>query len=89
MRDFSFRSLIVADPSNPEYCYGGHAVCCVGYNEEKQLLKFKNSWSTDWGQNGYGYISYDYAKEYLWDAWGCKDLSVTSEMLKGARSLIE
>jgi C1A family cysteine protease len=79
---------IIKDPANPQYGYGGHAICAVGYNDFKKLVKFKNSWSTNWGQNGYGYISYNYINQYMWDAWACKDLSVTKEMLKGTRKLI-
>jgi len=79
---------IVKDPANPDYCYGGHAICAVGYDNSRNLIKFKNSWSKNWGENGYGYISYNYVMRYMWDAWTCKDLSVTKEMLKGSRQLI-
>ena len=67
---------LVPLPKNPALDYGGHAICLVGYDDEKRLLKFKNSWSTAWGQNGYGYLSYDYF-EYIIDAWTCLDLKVT------------
>jgi hypothetical protein len=36
--------------------YGAHAVNIVGYNDNGFI--FKNSWGTDWGDNGYGYISF-------------------------------
>lgn len=38
---------------------GTHAICLVGYDDTMQAFKFINSWGTDWGINGYGYISYD------------------------------
>jgi hypothetical protein len=38
----------------------GHAVSIVGYNENGFLIK--NSWGTTWGENGYGWVSYDYHK---------------------------
>lgn len=38
---------------------GLHAVCLVGYSDEKQAFKLINSWGTDWGVDGYGWISYD------------------------------
>jgi len=80
---------VVQDPANPDNLYGGHAICAVGFDSTTERIKFKNSWSPLWGQNGYGYFSYDYIKNYMWDAWACKDLSVTKEMLKESRSLFE
>jgi len=81
---------IVPMPRDSAYCYGGHAVCAVGYDQHKKLIKFKNSWSTNWGEKGYGYLHYDYVgtNNYMWDAWYCKDLSVTKDMLEGTRNLI-
>lgn len=70
-------------PASPNTIYGGHAICAVGFNEKSKFIKFKNSWGTSWGRDGYGYLPYDYVDKYLWDAWACKDLSVTREMLKG------
>ena len=44
---------------------GGHAVCLVGYDDGRAMpdgstgaFKFINSWGTNWGDKGYGYISY-------------------------------
>lgn len=38
---------------------GGHAITLVGYDDRSQTFKFINSWSTDWGDAGYGYMTYD------------------------------
>jgi predicted enzyme related to lactoylglutathione lyase len=52
-------------PSNDTYndysgsSRGNHAVCVVGYDDSKQAVKIINSWDTDWGLDGYGWISYD------------------------------
>lgn len=78
---------VVPYPANPDQIYGGHAICAVGYDDSKQLVKFKNSWGTSWGQKGYGYLPYNYIRDFLWDAWASKDLTVTKDMLKGDRSL--
>jgi C1A family cysteine protease len=78
---------IIPNPRRPEYCYGGHAVCVVGYDNDTGYLKFKNSWGTDWGKEGYGYLSYNYVINYMWDAWEVEDISVKKEMLKGKHSL--
>jgi len=77
----------VKDPADGEVNYGGHALCVVGYDDNTQRIKFKNSWGTGWGQNGYGYISYNYFNKYSWSNWACKDVTVTTEMLKGHSSL--
>ncbi len=74
-------------PQDPTI-YGGHAVCAVGYNDKSGLIKFKNSWGKNWGASGYGYLSYRYIDEFLWDAWASKDISVSKDMLKGTRELV-
>ena len=38
---------------------GGHAICLVGYDDEKQAFKLINSWGVDWGLDGFGWVSYD------------------------------
>lgn len=51
--------------SNPIYdkvsgsSLGQHAICLIGYDDSKGAFKFINSWGTDWGLDGYGWISYD------------------------------
>lgn len=37
---------------------GGHAMCVVGYDDEKQHFIVVNSWSEAWGDKGYCYIPY-------------------------------
>lgn len=39
---------------------GGHAVLLVGYDDRTARLKFKNSWTSAWGDQGYGYLSYNF-----------------------------
>lgn len=51
---------IVQYPSGSEPIVGGHAVLVVGYNDASQLLMFQNSWSTTWGDQGYGYLPYKF-----------------------------
>ncbi len=40
---------------------GNHAICLVGYDDSmgNGSFKFINSWGTEWGLDGYGWISYD------------------------------
>jgi C1A family cysteine protease len=49
---------------------GGHAVLVVGYDEETQRFKFKNSWGKAWGNKGFGYFSFNYAENKMWAAIG-------------------
>lgn len=77
----------VWDPKDDNYSYGGHAVCAVGFNDDQQIIKIKNSWGTSWGKDGYGFLSYNYINRYMWDSWVSQDISVTKEMLKGIVSL--
>ena len=49
-------------PKNGEDILGGHAVTCVGYNDKKSHFIVRNSWSKDWGDNGYFYVPYDFFK---------------------------
>ncbi len=76
---FTGRDGLVRYPSNPNNVLGGHAICVVGYNDKKQLVKFKNSWGKSWGASGYGYLSYKYINNFMDDAWIAKDLSVTKK----------
>ena len=43
--------------SEPE---GGHAVMCVGYDDERGVFIVRNSWGTGWGDGGYFYMPYGY-----------------------------
>lgn len=51
--------------------YGGHAICIDGYDDEmvhtykngktfKGFLRIPNSWSEKWGDEGYGWLPYDF-----------------------------
>lgn len=45
-----------------EYAYGqregGHAVLIVGYDDDSQCFIVKNSWGSNWGENGFFRIAY-------------------------------
>jgi len=52
---------------------GGHAVTLVGYRcptgkIEDTVFIFKNSWGIDWGQGGYGIVTYGYLDKHLHEA---------------------
>ena len=47
---------IYDDTSSPRR--GGHAMVLVGYSERRQAFKVMNSWGTQWGDGGFGWVSY-------------------------------
>ncbi|XP_019850821.1 PREDICTED: uncharacterized protein LOC109581284 [Amphimedon queenslandica] len=48
-----------------------HAVVAVGYNDTKQHIKVLNSWGSDWGDNGYFYMPYQFIENrfFCFDFW--------------------
>ena len=44
-------------------CYG-HAILLTGYDSDKKVFMFKNSWGTSWGNEGYGTMSFDYVNNH-------------------------
>ena len=55
------------DPATkkPVAIRGGHGLLLVGYDYDKQLFKFKNSWGGSWGSSGFGWFTFDYLKTYV------------------------
>lgn len=47
-------------PQSTEKLLGGHAILLVGYDDSTQTWLFRNSWGTDWGDQGYGTLPYQY-----------------------------
>lgn len=66
---------IIPMPGLHESVQGGHAILIVGYDDEKQLYIFRNSWGTGWGDKGYGYIPYAYIEnsDLTDDLWTVRD----------------
>ncbi len=56
-------------PAPTDKVVGGHAVMAVGYDDAKQCVLIRNSWSTAWGQQGYGWLPYRYITDGLATDW--------------------
>ena len=68
-------------PSKGDQVAGGHTVLAVGYDNYKEIkhsdgkgksmgaLLIRNSWGTEWGQKGYGWLPYDYILNGLTADW--------------------
>jgi C1A family cysteine protease len=61
---------------------GGHAVMAVGFDDDivivntsmpdkstKGAIKIRNSWGTGWGEQGYGWLPYEYVLRGIADDW--------------------
>lgn len=58
-------------PQGTEKIVGGHAVCAAGYDDNRQAFIIRNSWGTEWGDDGYFYMPYAFIKDANWadDFW--------------------
>jgi C1A family cysteine protease len=54
---------IIPTPSSNENLLGGHCIILVGYNDDVGYFQFQNSWGTNWGDKGYGYLPYNYVTD--------------------------
>jgi hypothetical protein len=58
-------------PEDPGAEYGGHAMCVVGYDNEQYggAFEIQNSWGTDWGNEGFIWISYEVFGYFVREAY--------------------
>jgi len=49
--------------------WGGHAMVVIGYDDRKEAFHLLNSWGSNWGENGFGWVSYDDFEEYCMFAY--------------------
>lgn len=62
-------------PEKNEGVLGGHAVVAIGYDNNMKIgtrtgaFIIRNSWGKEWGDNGYGYLPYDYVLNGLALDW--------------------
>lgn len=62
--------VYTAEPSfwrKPGRFQGGHAVTIVGYNKDGFIIR--NSWGTDWADDGHCVISYEEFMQNCFEAW--------------------
>jgi C1A family cysteine protease len=58
-------------PSDDEELIGQHAAVIIGYDDGDKVFLLRNSWGSEWGDSGYGYIPYEYVLNpvYASDFW--------------------
>ncbi len=67
---------IIPLPTLNERMVGGHAVCVVGYDDNKKWFISRNSWGNGWGDKGYFYMPYAYItnRSLSADFWTIRDM---------------
>lgn len=61
----------IAFPTEHDSHLGGHAVIAIGYDDKREIegekgaLMIRNSWGTEWGEDGYGWLPYKYVEAGL------------------------
>ena len=66
---------------------GAHAVVIVGYDDRRSAFKVANSWGTDWGIGGYGWLDYDASEWLIWEIYVTEDVvALPDDELPGAAS---
>jgi C1A family cysteine protease len=72
------QSGVVPMPSKSESVLGGHAVLIVGFRDDKQQWICRNSWSSQWGDQGHFYMPYEYLlnRRLSSDFWTIRAMSV-------------
>ncbi|MDR0452032.1 MAG: C1 family peptidase, partial [Treponema sp.] len=70
---------------SPDYFYGGHAMCVVGYDDEKSGGAFEilNSWGGKWGNGGFMWIPYNAFVDFVMEGYEMiENLAVYSDTVK-------
>lgn len=60
---------VIPMPTAGDPYQGGHAVTVVGYDIDKKQFLIKNSYGTDWGDGGYGWMPFDYLRTEGFEKW--------------------
>jgi C1A family cysteine protease len=75
-------------PGPSDSVVGGHALCLVGYDDQSEYFKARNSWGAQWGDRGYAYVPYAYADRFFSDTYAIT-LWLTKGDLEARESPIE
>ncbi len=68
--------------------YGNHAMVVCGYSDEEKIFVVRNSWGTNFGDQGYCYIPYSYFEDFLNMACIITEVNTTNVHVEGNDSKV-
>jgi C1A family cysteine protease len=68
-----------------------HAMVITGYDDDKKFFVVRNSWGTDFGDNGYCYIPYSYITHEKLFHWACiiSEVDVYTAAVRKTKSMLK
>ena len=68
---------ILTMPNRRERPIGGHAIAYIGWDDKSQMIRWRNSWGSDWGDRGNGWLPYAMAmnSQITGDFWVFRTLT--------------
>jgi len=70
---------------SPDNFYGGHAMCVVGYDDDKNAFEVINSFGRKWGNGGFIWISYKAFVDFVIESYEViENLAIYSDTVKYA-----
>jgi hypothetical protein len=82
--DSFFEAKNIWEPAdNPGYFYGGHAMCVVGYDDDRGAFELINSWGRKWGNGGFIWVSYKAFVDFVMESYEMiENLAIYSDTVK-------
>jgi hypothetical protein len=82
--DSFFEAKNVWEPTeNPGNFYGGHALCVVGYDDDRGAFEIINSWGRKWGNGGFIWVSYKTFVDFVMESYEMiENLAIYSDTVK-------
>jgi hypothetical protein len=68
---------------NPSRFYGGHAMCVVGYDDDRGAFEILNSWGRKWGNGGFIWVPYKVFVDFVIESYEMiENLAIYSDTVK-------
>lgn len=79
-------SVLNSDTYNYSGMHAYHAMVLVGYDDNRQAFRVRNSWGSDWGDNGSIWIGYNFfVNNFCFGAWvASNDATASAETTRSS-----